>query len=242
MKRIILLVIRLFYRIPGWLMRISYYNKHMDDTTFAERHDFIRRLIMKVNSKSRVKIHSFGIENLPEEQGYLMAPNHQGLFDPLVLFETNEQPFKIIVKKELMKTMFLGDILRMLEAPAMDRSNLRGSMKIIKQATKDMENGINYCIFPEGTRTKNKNKLLEFKPGTFKSVVDAKKPIVPIALIDCYKIFAENTARKEDVQIHYLKPLYYEDYKDMNTTEIAHKVQSIIQECIDENEFKYAKD
>lgn len=30
MKRIIFLVFRLIYRIPGWLLKIRYYNKHLD--------------------------------------------------------------------------------------------------------------------------------------------------------------------------------------------------------------------
>ena len=98
MKRIIFLVIRLLYRIPGWLLTIHRYNKHKEDVSFETRFDFTQKLIRKVNEKSRVNIHCFGKENLPEEQGYLMAPNHQGLFDALILFGTHDQPFKFIVK------------------------------------------------------------------------------------------------------------------------------------------------
>ena len=125
MKRIIFLVFRLIYRIPGWLLNIRYYNKHLDTTSFEERFDFTQKLIRKVNEKSRVRIHCYGKENLPKEQGYLIAPNHQGLFDALILFGTHDKPFKAIVKEELMDVFVLKDVLKMIEFVAMDRSNLR---------------------------------------------------------------------------------------------------------------------
>jgi 1-acyl-sn-glycerol-3-phosphate acyltransferase len=240
MKRILFLIIRLLYRIPGWLLKIRYYNKHLEETSFEERFDFGQKMIRKINSKSRVKIHCYGVEKLPVEQGYLIAPNHQGLFDALILFETHDKPFKAIVKEELMNVFVLGKVLKMLQFEAMDRQNLRSSMKIIKKATREMSAGRNYVIFPEGTRCRKQNQMLEFKGGTFKTVIDAKKPIVPVALIDCYKVFDNNTIASVDAQIHYLEPLYYDDYKDMNSTEIAHDVQARIAKCIEENEMKFS--
>ena len=49
MKRMIFLVIRLLYRIPGWLLTIHRYNKHKEDVSFETRFDFTQRLIRKVN-------------------------------------------------------------------------------------------------------------------------------------------------------------------------------------------------
>lgn len=242
MKRIVFLVFRLLYRVPGWLLKIRYYNQHIDEISFEERYDFVQKLVRKIDQKSRVRIHCYGKENLPQEQGYLMTPNHQGLFDALILLDTHDLPFKAIVKQELMDVFVLGNVLKMLQFVAIDRSNLRASVKIIRQATKEMKEGRNYVIFPEGTRCRKQNEMLEFKGGTFKSVIDAQKPIVPIALIDCYKVFDNNTIAPVDAQIHYLKPIEYDEYKDMNSTEVAQYVQARIRQCILENENKFKKD
>lgn len=43
MKRILFLIIRLLYRIPGWLLKIRYYNKHLEETSFEERFDLDKR-------------------------------------------------------------------------------------------------------------------------------------------------------------------------------------------------------
>ena len=46
-----------------------------------------------------------------------------------------------------------------------------------------IKKGISICIFPEGTRSKNGNHMLEFHGGSFKCATKAKCPILPIALV-----------------------------------------------------------
>ena len=98
-----------------------------------------------------------------------------------------------------------------------------------------MKKGRNYLIFAEGTRSKNGNKIGTFKGGSFKAATKAKCPIVPVALIDSFKPFDTNTIRPVTVQVHFMEPILYEDYKNMKTTEVAALVQERIQKRIDEN-------
>ena len=103
---------------------------------------------------------------------------------------------------------------------------------------KEVQSGRNYLIFPEGTRTKNPNTVHEFKGGSFKSATKAKCPIVPIALIDSYKSFDTKSIERIKVQVHILKPMLYEEYKDMKTVEIAAEVKRRIEAVIEEYENK----
>ena len=73
---------------------------------------------------------------------------------------------------------------------------------------------------------------MEFKGGSFKSATRAKCPIVPCALIDAFKPFDEKSIRPVTVKVIYMKPLYYEEYKDMKTVEIAAEVKRRIEETI----------
>lgn len=86
----------------------------------------------------------------------------------------------------------------MLEFIPMDRSNVRESAKIIKYVANEVAAGKNFFVFPEGTRSRDGNNILEFKGGTFKIATKAKAPIVPVALIDCYKVFDNNTIKKNN--------------------------------------------
>ena len=127
----------------------------------------------------------------------------------------------------------LNEIFKIMKALFMDREDVRQSMQIIMQVTKEVKEGRNYIIFPEGTRSKNGNKVGEFKGGSFKAATKAKCPIVPVALIDSFKPFDTNTTKPVTVQVHILKPLLYEEYKDMKTTEIAEEVKRRIVETIE---------
>ena len=77
------------------------------------------------------------------------------------------------------------------------------------------------------------NTLQEFKSGVFKCAFDAKVPVVPVALVDSYKAMDGNSLKKVTTQIHYLKPIPYDEYKDMKKTELAELVKARIQEAID---------
>ena len=118
---------------------------------------------------------------------------------------------------------------------------LRGckSGNVIVNVIREVRAGRNYLIFPEGTRSRNGNRLGEFKSGSFKAATKAKCPIVPIAIIDSYLPFDTNSTRHVDVQLHFLPPIPYEEYKGMKTTEIADMVKSRIEKVIEENEHNF---
>ena len=118
-------------------------------------------------------------------------------------------------------------------AYAIDRDDVRQSMKVIQKVSQEVAAGKNFLIFPEGTRSKNKNQVGSFKGGTFKAATKAKCPIVPVAIIDSYQVFDTNSTKPIVIQVHYLEPLYYEDYKMMKTTEIAELVEKKIKKVID---------
>ncbi len=86
-----------------------------------------------------------------------------------------------------------------------------------------------------GIGSREGNRILKFKGGTFKSAVNARCPIVPVALIDCYRPFDIHSIKKETVQVHYLEPLYPEQYMGMRTKDIADIVHDKIQKTIEEN-------
>jgi 1-acyl-sn-glycerol-3-phosphate acyltransferase len=196
------------------------------------RYAFLHRIIPIVIRRGRIKIHVTGLENLPKENGYVMFPNHQGLFDALAIIQTHERPLVTVMKKEVKNIFLLKQVITMLQAEIIDREDIRQSMQVIMNMTRRLKTGENFILFAEGTRSKKGNSLLEFKGGSFKSAMNAKCPIVPVALIDSYKAFDTGSIKKLTVQVHYLKPLYYADYKGMKSTELADLVSEMIREKI----------
>lgn len=179
MERIALMVFKSLPKVPYWFYRICRYGRMDDDHTEKERYDYLRKIVKKVNVSGRVEVKGYGIENLPEEDGFVLFPNHQGLFDMLALIDTCSHPLSVVIKKEAANIILVKQVLALLRGLAMDRSDIRGSMQIIQQITKEVKEGRNYVIFAEGTRSRQGNELLPFKGGSFKKRCECRMPDYP---------------------------------------------------------------
>ncbi len=228
------MVFRLFFCSFYYFYQISRCGRR-DDISYAEGFRWVKKVTILANRAGRVKIEAHGLENLPEKDGFIMFPNHQGLFDVLVFLESCPRPFAFVIKKEAADIILLKQVRKALGSLVIDREDLRQSMKVIQTMADEVKKGRNFLIFPEGTRSRKGNRTLEFKGGTFKSAVKAKCPIVPCALIDSFIPFDENSIRPVTVRLYYLKPLYYEEYQNMRTTQIAEEVRRRIDETIAEH-------
>ena len=228
MRRIVLMVIKLFYIAPYYVYRIGKFGRQQPadhDAAFA----YIQKVACRANHAGRVTIEVHDEENIPEEKGFIFFPNHQGMFDILVFLATCPVPFSFVLKHEVKDIILLKQVIAALGAIPMDRSNLRQSMQVINQMAEEVKKGRNFLIFAEGTRSKLGNKLLEFKGGSFKSAKKAKCPIVPCVLIDSFVPFDQKSIKPVTVKLYYLAPMYYDEYKDMKTSQIAEEVKRRIE-------------
>ena len=237
MKRIIMMVFRNLFLVPYMWIRLCYHASHVDKYKEEQHYELLKYITHRANKGGNVTIDAYGVENIPDENGFMFFPNHQGLYDVLAILDVCPKPFSVVAKKEIANIQFLKQVFACMKAYMIDRDDIKQSLQVIINVTNEVKKGRNYLIFPEGTRSKNGNELLEFKGGSFKAGTKAKCPIIPVALIDSFKPFDTNTTSQVTVQVHFLKPLYYEDYKDMNTKEIAALVRERIQNTIREAGF-----
>lgn len=235
MKRILLMVFRNLFRLPGVAIKLWKYSSNVDKYTAEERNRFLKYIVYIANKGGNVKIEAHGIENVPSENGFMLFPNHQGMYDVLALVDVCPKPLSVVAKKEVAKIPLLKQLFKVMKVIFMDREDVRQSMQVIIEVSKQVALGRNYIIFPEGTRSKNGNKVGEFKGGSFKAATKAKCPIVPVALIDSFKPFDTGSTKPITVQVHFLQPLLYEEYKDMKTNDIAEEVKRRIVEVIEKN-------
>lgn len=233
--RIALMVLRLLPFVPFYFFKIWMYGRN-NNGSMEEGFFYIKKVVKKANRAGCVKVDVKGLEKLPEEDGFMLYPNHQGLFDGLAVLETMPRPITFVLKKEASAIILLKQVVAALRAYPMDRNDIRQSMKVILEVTEDVKSGKNVMIFAEGTRSRIGNRLMEFKGGSFKCATKSKCPIVPCALIDCYIPFDENSIRPVTVKVRYLDPIYYEEYKDLGTKEIAMMVKKRIEKAIAEEE------
>ena len=238
MKRIIYMVFRNLLIMPNFLIKLCYYASHVEQIPEMDRYQLLKKIVSHANKGGNVCVKTYGQENIPEENGFMLYPNHQGMYDVLAIIHSCDKPVSAVAKIEVQRVPVLNKVMSCMEGLYMDRNDVRQSMGVINKVTEEVKGGKNYIIFAEGTRSKNENNLLEFKGGSFKAATKARCPIVPVALIDSFKPFDTNTIKPVTVQVHFLKPLLYEDYKDMKTSEIAEEVKERIEKVIESFEEK----
>ena len=233
MNRIVTMVLKNFWRVPGAWIKLCRYTKRTNEYSEEEKFAHIRYILNRAIIGGNVHVHVTGQENIPEEQGYMLYANHQGMFDVLAIAATVKHPIGAVLKKELYNVPLLHQIAVCTRSFSMDREDVRQSLTVIQGVTEEVKMGRNYLIFPEGTRSKN-NEMLDFHGGSFRCATKSKCPIVPIALIDSYKVLDEKGSKPITMQLHYLKPIYFEEYQGMKPAEVAELVKQRIQEKINE--------
>lgn len=234
MSRLILMILRNLFSIPILFARLCHYAKYTDRYPEQEKWAHIQHILKLAIRSGNLDFVCTGAENLQSmDSGFMMYANHQGLFDIVAIGATCPVPMGAVLKKELSNVFFIKQIIACTKSFAMDREDVRQSLTVIQNVTEEVKNGRNYLIFPEGTRSKNGNTMGEFHGGSFRCALKAKCPIVPVAFIDSFRVLDQKGCRRLTVQIHYLKPIPYEEYAGMKTPELAALVKSRIQECID---------
>lgn len=196
-------------------------------------YSYVKYIVQLMQKTGHIRTEGYGMENLPKEGGYMMYPNHQGKYDAYGIVAAHEKPCTVVMDKDKSFTIFIKELLDTLKGKRMDVHDTRQALTIINEITEEVINGRRYILFPEGTYAKDqKNNLGDFKSGCFKIALKSKVPIVPVALIDSYKVFNSWQLAPVTTQVHFLEPICYEEYKEMKTPQIAAMVKDRIQQKI----------
>jgi len=234
MNRIVTMVLKNLWHVPGAWFKLCHYAKHTEKYPRLEQWQHIQYILRLAVKGGNIDLKVTGLENIPQDEAFMMYSNHQGMFDVLAIAATCDEPLGAVLKKELYDVPFLHQIAVCTKSYAMDREDVRQSLTVIQNVTEEVKKGRNYLIFPEGTRSKLGNQMQEFHGGSFRCATKSKCTILPVALIDCFKVLDQKGSAPVTVQIHYLKPIPYAEYAGLKPAEVAALVKQRIQEKIDE--------
>ena len=121
--------------------------------------------------------------------------------------------------------------------PNSDRS--AKGLKTILTAIEKIKSGISICIFPEGTRNKNKDELelLPFHEGSFKIASKSGCAIIPMAMNNTAEIFEAHMPKIKSthVVLEYGKPIYVKELSKEDQKHLGTYTQNIIYEMLEKN-------
>lgn len=120
---------------------------------------------------------------------YVICPNHSSYLDIILMYRIlPHTKFLFMGKSELLRWPILSIFFRKVDI-AVNREKRHSAMKSILRARQELSKGWSIVIFPEGKIPTDAPKLDLFKSGPFKLAIDAQVPVLPITIIDNWKLF-----------------------------------------------------
>ncbi|MFJ6652172.1 lysophospholipid acyltransferase family protein [Microbacterium sp. NPDC091313] len=132
------------------------------------------------------KLEISGAENLPEEGPYVLAPNHNSEFDPLVVavavWRLGRAP-RFMAKESLFRVPVLGWALRATGMVPVSRSaSSAGAKETIRTAEALVEHGRGVIVYPEGSLTRDPAMWpMRGKTGAVRLALAGGIPVIPAA-------------------------------------------------------------
>ncbi|MDF2047319.1 lysophospholipid acyltransferase family protein [Microbacterium sp. Kw_RZR3] len=125
-----------------------------------------------------------GGENLPREGAYVLAPNHNSEFDPLIVavavWRLGRAP-RFMAKESLFKVPVLGAALRATGMVPVPRASASANQSM-KAAQQIAEDGRGVIVYAEGTLTRDPDLWpMRGKTGAVRLALAGDLPLIPMA-------------------------------------------------------------
>ncbi len=180
----------------------------------------------------RVKYHRK--VDLDPSRTYVFASNHQNALDIPIAAIAVPCPFGYVAKAALERVPVLGLAIRFSPSVIVDQSHPRRSLASMQRAGRQIRQGLSVIIFPEGKRSYQRD-LLPFKKGAFLLAMEAGVPIVPVTIVDAYRLFHEKRRLARPGIIHVVvgEPISLEGMTRRDIPELMDRLAREIQSELD---------
>lgn len=224
------------YVIGCYFSWIRKYARRPELVEPKESYQRVNKLIVKLNKAMDVELTVVGKENIPEGVNFFVS-NHVGAYDPLIILKAVDKPLGVIAKIEASHYPFVGKLIRAIGGVFIDRDDIKQSLKaMIVVRDELLADKKSWLIFPEGTRNREDLKeLQDFHIGSIKPAMKTNVPIVPVVVYNTDKVTRRKPhLKKYPVYVEFCKPIYADQYSEMNSQELTNYIKNKMQEKLDE--------
>ena len=182
-------------------------------------------------SRAYFSLEGSGLDNLPSDGLFILAPNHQSYFDGI--FVASFLPKKLLLgtyffaKRDHVRTRFAKFMARHNNVIVINQNNLKESIQTLGEALK---RGKRVVIFPEGTRTVT-GALGSFKKMFAILSCELQVPIVPVVISGAYKALPKGRhfPKRVHVGVEFLPPVLPSDKSyDALCDEVMNRIEDAL--------------
>jgi 1-acyl-sn-glycerol-3-phosphate acyltransferase len=174
------------------------------------------------------KIDIKGEEYIRKGQPYIIISNHQSAMDIVLLYRL-WMHFKWVAKREIFRIPIIGWNLWLNRHIAIDRTSIRGALKMIKQAQEHLKQGSSILIFPEGTRSTD-GRVKRFRDGAFVLAKKSNYPILPVVINGTMEVFPKKgytIKGKQTFKMRILPEITTDTYQDKEIDKFIEEVNTL---------------
>jgi len=178
-----------------------------------------------------VRVRARGLERLDPHASYVVASNHQSIYDIPVLFDTLPLQLRFVAKASLGHVPFMGWHLRRTGHLLVQRENPgAGILERMKRLVGDQ---VSLIVFPEGTRSRD-GRVARFKGGPFRIAVDSGLPIVPVSVSGTRYVMLKGRLMTcpGDVELTVHAPVPTAGLAGADVRQLADRVRAIVETAV----------
>lgn len=174
----------------------------------------------------RIRVHTSGLEKIPEGTKLLFVGNHRSNFDPIIEWQVLKKwEIAFISKESNFKIPFFGRFIRKCCFLAIDRKDPAKSIVTMDKAAELLDKGeVSIGVYPEGTRNRA-DELLPFHNAVFRIAKKAKAPIVVMVIRGTDTIHEKVIRHRSDVYLDIAEVIPADEVSAMRTNEIGKRVK-----------------
>ena len=182
-----------------------------------------------------VSVEVEGRENVVSGRTYVLASNHQSLFDTPILFAYLPLSFRILYKKSLNRIPFLGWHLFLSGHVGVERENPAKASGSLEHAAERIRSGTSVAVFPEGTRSYD-GVMRAFRKGSFRLALKAATPVVPLTISGSHLVMKRGkvTVYPRKVRLTIGEPMPVEGLTEADAGTLSERVRDVVRRTLEE--------
>ncbi|UCF27457.1 MAG: 1-acyl-sn-glycerol-3-phosphate acyltransferase [Chloroflexota bacterium] len=179
------------------------------------------RLLNRLLIKAILDLEFLNLETAPREGALIVAGNHLGVLDALIVYSViDRRDYIVMVAEYHREYAFRRFLANLVDAIFVDR--YQADFTVLREVLKRLKAGGVLIISPEGTRSRT-GTLLPGQPGTSYLAAKSGVPVLPVSIIGSEdRLVMPNLKRlrRSPVKVTFGEPIIFEPIGRKNRQEV----------------------
>ena len=232
----LLIVLTSFILIPINLL-VGLFSKRKKELMAQSFLRIALKSILFISGTSVTIIGKEKLDKQPKDEVFLFIGNHNGFFDVMLTYTNIKCPLSYLSKKEFAKVPFMHYWMKAGRSVFIDRAHPREGLKSILEGVEVMKSGTSMFVFPEGTRNRTGEGLLDFHSGCFKLAEKTNCKIFPVVMNNTAECF-ENALphlHKTHTVLEFLDPIDISNLNREERKKLNVRCRELMLNCYEKN-------